>query len=76
MCSYSLDPITLTSQNETLTDSFETTSLFSRNVYQVFHLTRYAVNDATFYLRKKLVQFTFEFQTKFDIHFDAIKNCC
>lgn len=37
-CSYSLDPITLNSL-------IETSSLFSRNVCQVFHLTRYAVNE-------------------------------
>ena len=47
MCSYSLDPITLTSQHESLTNSFETTLLFSRNVWLVFHQSRYAVNDAT-----------------------------
>ena len=35
--------------------SFETTLLSSRNVWLVFHQSRYAVNDATFYLRKKLV---------------------
>ena len=37
-CSYSLDPITLNSL-------IENPSLFSRNVCQVFHLTRYAVNE-------------------------------
>ena len=67
-CSYSLDPITLTSLSRTKASS--------RNVWLVFHQSRYAVNDATFYLSQKDRLITFEFQTKFDIHFDAIKNCC
>ena len=67
MCSYSLDPITLTSQHETLTANCETTLLSSRNVCQVFHLTRYAVSNLTWITRISNV--------KSDIHFDAIKNC-
>ena len=43
-CSYSLDPITLNSL-------IETSSLFSRNVCQVFHLTRYAVMWITLWHR-------------------------
>ena len=46
MCSYSLDPITLMSL-------IETTRLFSRNVCQVFHLTRYAVFKFTWKLEFK-----------------------
>ena len=57
-CSYSLDPITLMSL-------IETAPLFSRNVCQVFHLTRYAVFNFTWITRISNV--------KFDIHFDAIK---
>ena len=59
-CSYSLDPITLTSLSRTKASS--------RNVWLVFHQSRYAVFNLNWITRISNV--------KFDIHFDAIKICC
>ena len=57
-CSYSLDPITLT--------SLARIKASSRNVWLVFHQSRYAVSNLTWITRISNV--------KSDIHFDAIKN--
>ena len=57
-CSYSLDPITLT--------SLARIKASSRNVWLVFHQSRYAVFNLTWITRISNV--------KSDIHFDAIKN--
>ena len=48
--------------------SCETSLLFSRNVWLVFHQSRYAVSNFTWITRISNV--------KSDIHFDAIKICC
>ena len=57
-CSYSLDPITLTSLSRTRSN-------LQGMSWQVSHLSRYAVSNLTWITRISNV--------KFDIHFDAIK---
>lgn len=64
-CSYSLDPITLTSLNDILADSFEIPS-FYQGMFARSFTWRVMPYSITWITRISNV--------KFDIHFDAIKN--